>query len=244
MAILTNGTASIEEFQYPLSGAAGPCGWQELLTRDAGSRNTTRSEQPRVGTVEDSPAEQAARAFEQGRREGIEEGRRAERSEQACEAEQIEEQRNRQVRLFCEQFAQERENILQSIEPEVVKLALRIAERIVLREVEIDPLILTGVVRSALGQLADKSKVRVCVPAADADLWGETLAHLPNLRSEPEVIADTQLRPGECRIECEYGVADLCIATQLKGIARSFLEERGAPEGSAGHNRTSARQAL
>lgn len=228
MAMLRDSATAIEKFRYPLSGVAGPSVWQQLVSDDVDSEIQSHSEAPSAASPVDDRADEVAGAFEHGRREGIEEGRRIERLELAVRTEQIEKQREEQVRLLCEQYTRERDDILRAIEPEVVTLALRVAERIILREVQIDPLLLTGAVRAALGQLADKSKARVCVPQADADLWSESLAHLANLRCEPEVKADAQLRPGECRIECEYGTADLSVETQLRGIRRSFLDEEGA----------------
>jgi flagellar assembly protein FliH len=114
------------------------------------------------------------------------------------------------------------------IEPEVVKLALRIAERIVRREVQVDPLLLTGSVRAALGQLADRTTVRLHVPASDSDLWRETFAHLPNLRIKPEIVADAQLEQGECELESNCGRADLGVGSQLREITRSFFGPSGA----------------
>ena len=153
--------------------------------------------------------------------------------------EQTEIQRNDEVKRISERYNRERDQLLRAIEPDVVKLALRIAERIVRREVQVDPLVLTGAVRAALGQLADKSKVRVRVPEADANLWSETFAHLPNLRVEPAVVADVQLQPGECVLESDYGVADLGVGSQMEGVARSLLGElRRAPEVEGKDDRT------
>jgi flagellar assembly protein FliH len=39
-----------------------------------------------------------------------------------------------------------------------------------------DPLLLTGAVRVALGQLAGATEVRLRVPAAELDLWTESMA--------------------------------------------------------------------
>ena len=49
---------------------------------------------------------------------------------------------------------QERDRYLHAVEHEVVKLALAVAARILRREAQMDPLLLTGAVRVALGQLS------------------------------------------------------------------------------------------
>ena len=68
-----------------------------------------------------------------------------------------------------------------------MKLALAVAARILRREAQMDPLLLTGAVRVALGQLAGSSEVRLRVPAAEPDLWNETIALVPNLAMKPAV---------------------------------------------------------
>jgi flagellar assembly protein FliH len=56
-----------------------------------------------------------------------------------------------------------------------------VAARILRREAQMDPLLLTGAVRVALGQLSGSTEVRLRVPPAELDLWTEAIALLPNL---------------------------------------------------------------
>jgi flagellar assembly protein FliH len=227
--MLKHAAAAIEEFRYPNSGVAAPSSWEHLVsTIDAASPIATSPDNSSAGSLDDPHSDELARAFERGRKEGIKDGRRIERLEEDARLEQVEGLRIEQVAKMNEEFAIERDGFLRMIEPELVKLALRVAERIVRRELQVDPLILTGTVRTALGQLAEKTTIRMRVPAADADMWTETLAHLPNLRVKPEVVADAQLRQGECELESSCGRADLGVASQLREIARSFLGD-GAP---------------
>jgi len=172
--------------------------------------------------------------FELGRKQGFNEGRIAERLEQAGRCEQIDKQRIEETANLFQQFARERERFLRFIEPQVVKLAVEIASRILRREAQVDPLLLTGSVRIALGQLADRTAVKMRVPASDAQLWSETIDHLPNLRIKPEIVADEKLGQGECELESDVGSADLGLASQLREIARSLcngsdLELAGEP---------------
>ena len=67
----------------------------------------------------------------------------------------VEEARHKQqLAALVAHFASERDRFLHVVEQEVVKLALAIAARILRREAQMDPLLLTGAVRVALGQLA------------------------------------------------------------------------------------------
>ena len=109
-------------------------------------------------------AEDVRRSFEAGRERGREEGRQAERGAQAAALAEEQERHKRQLAALVERFQEERDRYLHAVEQEVVKLALAVAARILRREAQMDPLLLTGAVRVALGQLAASSEVRLRVP--------------------------------------------------------------------------------
>ncbi|MBS1802985.1 MAG: hypothetical protein JST28_06430 [Acidobacteria bacterium] len=124
-----------------------------------------------------------------------------------------------------EQFSRERDLFVKAVEPEVVALAIRVAERILRHEVQVDPLALTGAVRVALSHLTEKAQVRLRVPAADMELWRETIDHMPNLRVKPVVFPDDNLETGECRLECTAGSVDLGLDSQIDEVRRILLEK-------------------
>ena len=126
-----------------------------------------------------------------------------------------------------ESFTRERDRFLQAVEQEVVKLALAVAARILRREAQMDPLLLTGAVRVALGQLAGASEVRLRVPAAEADLWKETIALVPHLTMKLAVEAGEGMRLGDCVIESQVGTVDLGVRSQLGEIERGFFDRAG-----------------
>lgn len=132
-----------------------------------------------------------------------------------------------QAGTLLEGFAVEREQYFHLVEREAVRLALSIAARILRRETQMDPLLLTGAVRVALGQLAESTTVKLRVPLPDAALWTEAFKHMPGLRLCPLVVGDRRLEMGECRIETELGSADLGLASQLKEIERGFFDRAG-----------------
>jgi flagellar biosynthesis/type III secretory pathway protein FliH len=224
----SNATVSIEEFRYPSSGLSSMNSWEHIS-----SINSATSVAPSSGTAASSDCENTGQSaverseidFELGWKQGFNEGRIAERLEQAGRCEEIDTQRIEEAARLHEQFAREREGFLRSIEPQVVKLAVSIASRILRREAQVDPMLLTGSIRIALGQLADKTAVKMRVPAGDAQLWSETIAHLPNLRIKPEIVADEELGQGECELESDAGSADLGLDSQLREIARSLCNE-------------------
>lgn len=167
--------------------------------------------------LEERLAAESLRSFEAGRQRGVEEGR-------AEESQQLAERLRRELAGLVQTFAEERERYLQKVEAEVVKLALAIAARILRREAQMDPLLLTGAVRVALGQLGAATQVRLRVPAAQHDLWVEAMALLPGVATQPQVIADEALRLGDCVVETELGAADVGLHAQLREIERGFFD--------------------
>ena len=108
-----------------------------------------------------------------------------------------------------------------------------------------DPLLLTGAVRVALGQLGESTAVRLIVPEADRPLWEESLRLTPGLRLRPEVIGDARMELGECRLQTDFGGADLSLHEQLREIERGFfdrLPQRAVTESSASAARQPARR--
>jgi flagellar assembly protein FliH len=180
--------------------------------------------------------EKTRESFESGVERGLEDGRAAEREEQQrAHAAELERLASGVVHLTAE-FTAERNRYFEQVEQEVAKLALSLAARILRREAQVDPLLLLGAVRVALGQLSACTGVRLRVPSADAELWKGALALLPNRDLKPEVIADENLRVGECLLETELGSADLGVRAQIGEIERAFFDRPSASDPPAVQN--------
>lgn len=178
------------------------------------------------------------RAFAAGRESGLAEGRHLERESHAAALQHSEERLKHQLSNLLNQFAQERDRYLQAVEQEVARLALAIAARILRREAQMDPLLLTGAVRVALGQLSAATEVRLRVPPAELDLWRDAVAHLPNLAFHPEVVAGERMLLGDCVIETSLGSVDLGVRSQLGEIERGFFDR--AAKVAAAESQTSS----
>ena len=231
----TNGRgdrSEVEVFDYPVcSGAPSLPAWEGWIEpRESGAapaREGARNARPGAANSDERLAEETSRSFAAGRERGLQEGRQAEREAQAGALRAEEERRKRQLAELLSSFTLERDRFLHAVEPEVVKLALAVAARILRREAQMDPLLLTGAVRVALGQLAGASEVRLRVPAAEAGLWKETIALVPKLAMRPEVVATEGMRTGECVIESKVGAVDLGVRSQLGEIERGFFDRAG-----------------
>ena len=217
-------TERVEPFAYP-AGAEPVFPCREGLNfaeEDTAGRARPVSVPAAVdeGTAREA-AERALRSVEAAHARGVEEGRLMEREALAGERQANE----RQFAIeLATRFGEERDRFFHRAEQEVVKLALAVASRVLRREAQADPLLLTGAVRVALGQLSDSTETRLRVPAGDLDLWLETVAHLPGLAFKPAVVADDTMQAGDCLIESAMGSADLGTGAQLLEIDRSLFD--------------------
>jgi flagellar assembly protein FliH len=234
-----NASGRIEVFEYPAdANAAAPPVWEGWAVGTAESVSEEHAHDRAHGATEANMrveleqrlAGETRRSFEAGREQGRVEGRQAECAAQAT----AEQQRARQAAELIESFAEERDRYLHAVEHEVVELALAITARILRREAQMDPLLLTGAVRVALGQLSGSTQVRIRVPRAELDLWTETIALLPRLRVKPSVVSGEGMLLGDCLIETELGSVDLGIRAQLAEIERGFFDRAGGPRSASG----------
>jgi flagellar assembly protein FliH len=121
-------------------------------------------------------------------------------------------------------FARERETYFQRVEAEVVGLAVAIARKILHREAQVDPLLLAGVVRVGLDNVAAGTHVRLRVQPDQIEAWKGFFSQQPDLRTLPELIGDATLGPGRCMLETDLGSTDLTLETQLKEIEQGFFD--------------------
>jgi flagellar assembly protein FliH len=224
----------IEVFHYPACPGGPEIGWNgwaevpgEDVEREPAHYTHGRHQVANGATFDVKLAEETTRSFEAGRERGRQEGCEMERAAQAAAVKSEAERRKRQLAKLIEDFAAERDRFLEVVEHEVVKLALAVAARILRREAQMDPLLLTGAVRVALGQLAGATEVQLHVPAAEMELWTEAIALVPNLTLKPKVLAGEGMRLGDCVIESNVGTVDLGVRSQLGEIERGFFDRAG-----------------
>jgi len=218
----------IEVLQYPACAGGEPgtewTGWADAEEDGAAAQGSAAAGGP---ALDKRLAEAKQHSFEAGRERGREEGRKAEHEAHAAALTAQTERTKQQMGAMAARFEHERDRYLHAVEHEVVKLALAVAARILRREAQMDPLLLTGAVRVALGQLAASTEVELRVPAGELELWKEAIAHVPNLALKPKVVAGEGMRLGDCAIASKVGSVDLGIRSQLGEIERGFFDRAG-----------------
>lgn len=126
-----------------------------------------------------------------------------------------------QVVRTCEEFGRERSRYFADVEAEVVKLSLAIAARVLHREVKLDPLLLSAVVRVALEKVEQDSATVLRVPVEHVEQWRELFV---SAESSVQVVEDERLKAGDCVLETHVGKIELGVSAQLVEIERGFFD--------------------
>lgn len=240
-----NSAVTIVPFEYPSGPDAALKHWEiwdqdgieegEILEGEEAEGEASDEEVPEQLSpeLEQRLRDETIRSFEAGREHGRQEGRALEREAQGSTVTNLHQQHIEHLAKLTDSFSEARDQYLHIVEHEVVKLALAVAARILRREAQMDPLLLLGAVRVALGQLSASTQVRLRVPPNDAELWSEAIALLPKLSVKPQIVTGENMRLGDCVIETEMGSVDLGVRAQLNEIERGFFDRASAAAAAA-----------
>lgn len=215
------GAEVVEPYVYPLA-ADGQDGQQDEETEPEATCSDP-AESPEGGTplpAKGFSEEEVRTHEEQARALGVEEGEARARAkfEQELAA-------NREtITSAVQDFARAKEEYFNRVEAVVVKLAVEIARKILHREVQMDPLLLAGVVRVALEKVSSGTTVRLRIHPDHVYAWHEFFANQPSSRPIPELLGDATLASGHCVLETALGTTDLALEAQLVEIERGFFD--------------------
>ncbi|HEY0759290.1 MAG TPA: FliH/SctL family protein [Acidisarcina sp.] len=129
----------------------------------------------------------------------------------------------KKIAAALEAFRRERAGYFSRVEGELVRLALAIAARILHREAQIDPLLLAALVRVAVNQLHDGSRVTVRVRPGDGLKWRNAFLH-PQNGAVVEIVEDAHVAMHDCVLETDLGSANFNIEGQLKEVEQGFFD--------------------
>jgi flagellar biosynthesis/type III secretory pathway protein FliH len=116
----------------------------------------------------------------------------------------------------------ERHKLMESAEPELVRLAVGIAERVLHQQIALDRGVVVEMAKVAIGRLVEKESVTVRVNPGDLERMRE---HRDELLSNGEiknfrVVEDQRVDRGGVVVETDGGTIDARISTQLNEAKR------------------------
>ena len=178
-----------------------------------------------AGVADDAgAADREAQAFARGRQAGQQDARQAFEQQLAIEKSNIS--------ATLAQFGRDRSIYFEKVEPEVVRLAISIARKILHREAQVDPMLLAGVVRVALEQIDGATSVQLHVHPQKAADWRHFLATQLEPANLPEIIEDLSQPVDHCTIETTMGSTTIGLDIQLKEIEQGFADLLAARPGA------------
>lgn len=108
--------------------------------------------------------------------------------------------------------------------PDVVALAMTVAQAILERELSIDPAALSSAIETALGALRDETSIKLRVAPGLHEWLEEARPSLLDDGLEIEIISDPTLEVGGCIVEGEQHVLDVSLSGRLKRFENAMRE--------------------
>lgn len=151
--------------------------------------------------------EETEKTMQEARDQGYAEGRKEALSRAAAEASAIRDQ----ARAVLRQAEEIRRQTLGSLEGEIVRLSVEIAEKLLVANLKLDPGTITEIAGEAISMLHNRDQVVLYVNPGEYELFQEKHEEFLKLLSpkgELHIISDNEISPGGCVAETEYGRVD------------------------------------
>jgi flagellar biosynthesis/type III secretory pathway protein FliH len=133
----------------------------------------------------------------------------------------------KEAELTLREARQRAKEILASSETKIVELALAVSEKLVRTQLTVAPETVTAIVRETMNMLNGGEQVDLYVNPADIDVCVGFSDRLKEEFKEIvrfEVLADSELPKGSCRIESECGVAEYLIEEEKEALEKILLQ--------------------
>ncbi len=185
---------------------------REVLTAKQQAQQILADAEARARAILEDAEQARARAVEEGYREGYEKGL----AEWLTAIREVQEHMHR---------------LVDQAKPELIRLAVRVAEKILRQQLAEDPTRLLPMIDEAFRSLRTQKGATIVLRVHPNDrAMLEThckrwLDRMPWI-GELQVLADEEMHPGGCRIETDFGSVDLTLETQIRVIERHLLGSR------------------
>ncbi|EKD27765.1 MAG: hypothetical protein ACD_79C00585G0003 [uncultured bacterium] len=125
-----------------------------------------------------------------------------------------------------EDFNNVKFDILRGYEPKLVDLALKIAEKVLGRELETGGVKLSNIISPILSKIPGVTKLIIKVNPKDFSILKEMYKDISQelTGADIEIIPDAKITAGGCLLETDMGMVDATIETRLEQIKESIKE--------------------
>lgn len=177
----------------------------------------------KIASMLEEANQQAAAIKDEAYQEGLTAGREA---ALVAAKQELVDNCNQALKLIGE-IESERVERIASSEQELLKLAVKIAEKIIGQEIQLEPSLKVQIVREALSKASTADSIILRIHPDDLQLIQDNLALLQSAFTSPkpvEVREDLSISVGSCFIETDRGNLDARIQSQLEQIMNELLK--------------------
>jgi len=124
-------------------------------------------------------------------------------------------------------FKQEYRAVLENSEKELLKLSLKVAERIIGEALTLEPSLLLDIIHNALQSIKYQKEIRIRIHPDKLNFLKENKMQLYARLGESkeiEIVGDSLVTCDGCIIDTEIGTIDARLETQLKVLEKIFLK--------------------
>lgn len=123
--------------------------------------------------------------------------------------------------------------LIQASEADIVRLAIAVAERVVMHQIEHDPLWMRDLLVEARRRLPDRRKVVIRLHPQDAAPAREHLAEMqgPEATGQLDILDDPGLPRGGCILQSEGTTIDAGVAGAVSRLGERLLQAAPRPDG-------------
>ncbi|MCR4314857.1 MAG: FliH/SctL family protein [Planctomycetes bacterium] len=185
---------------------------------------------------EEGRAEGSKQGFKEGYQEGLNQGKKTGYDNAYSESKQKFDTTTSELRSvltgIVDELDSHRQELMKKAEADVVKLAVAIAERVILRSVELDPSLIHTSVLRAVELVSDKSKFEISVSPADHGIVQEFLPEIHRKFQDCGtiiVVEDANVAKGGVIVRTPTGEIDARLTMQFEKIREELLSYDSAP---------------
>ncbi len=120
-----------------------------------------------------------------------------------------------------------REKVIREAEIDILKLSIKLAEKIVGREIEEDKKTIVDIVSTALQNARQQERITIKVNPNDLQIVQKKAEDFKSYSQTKylDFVADPRVESGGCLIESEVGTVDARLETQFRVLERAMLAQ-------------------
>jgi len=160
------------------------------------------------------------KGFEKGKKEAEEKYKKLENVLKKDFQEKIQ-----SINTFLKNLEKESKELILNMDKEVLNLALNIAQKLILKEIERDPEILLRLIREALNYIAEGTELNIKINPEEYKFLEENLLKYIPPSQKIKLIPDESISKGGIFIETSLGVIDATFEKRWKKLLETLLKD-------------------